>query len=36
VFTVKPLHRQVAQRSNWVMGQMSFLERDPDVQAVIK
>jgi monofunctional biosynthetic peptidoglycan transglycosylase len=36
LFTVKPMHRQVAVRSSWVMGQMSFLERDPDVQAVIK
>lgn len=35
VFTVKPLHRQVAARSGWVMGQMSFLEKDADVQAVI-
>ncbi|HVF81931.1 MAG TPA: monofunctional biosynthetic peptidoglycan transglycosylase [Flavisolibacter sp.] len=36
VYTVKPLHRQVASRSNWVMGQMNFLERDPDVQKVIR
>jgi hypothetical protein len=33
---VKPLHRQVASRSNWVVGQMNFLERDPDVQKVIQ
>jgi len=36
VYTVKPLHRQVASRSNWVMGQMNFLERDPDVRKVIQ
>lgn len=36
VYTVKPLHRQVAVRSNWVMGQMNYLERDPDVQKVIQ
>jgi monofunctional biosynthetic peptidoglycan transglycosylase len=36
VFTVKPLHGRVASRSNWVVGQMNFLLRDPDVQAVIK
>ena len=36
VYTVKPLHRQVASRSNWVVGQMNFLERDPDVQKVIQ
>lgn len=35
LFTVKPLHRQVAARSGWVMGQMAFLEKDADVQAVI-
>lgn len=35
VFTVKPVHRQVAARSGWVMGQMAFLEKDPDVQAVV-
>lgn len=33
--TVKPLHRQVAARSGWVAGQMAFLERDPDVRAVV-
>ncbi|MDQ6609957.1 MAG: monofunctional biosynthetic peptidoglycan transglycosylase [Bacteroidota bacterium] len=36
IFTVKPLHRLVASRSYWIMGQMNFLERDPDVQRVIK
>lgn len=35
VFTVKPLHKQVAARSSWVMGQMAFLERDPDVQKIV-
>ena len=35
VFTVKPLHKQVAARSGWVMGQMAFLERDPDVQKIV-
>ncbi len=36
VYTIKPLHRQVASRSGWVVGQMNFLERDPDVQRVIQ
>jgi monofunctional biosynthetic peptidoglycan transglycosylase len=36
LFTVKPPHRQVLSRSGWVMGQMAFLERDPDVQKLIK
>ncbi len=35
VFTVKPLHKQVAARSGWVIGQMAFLEKDPDVQEMI-
>ena len=35
VFTVKPLHRQVAARSAWVVGQMNFLEKDADVQKVV-
>jgi monofunctional glycosyltransferase len=36
LFTVKPLHRQVSSRSTWVVGQMNYLQKDPDVQAVIK
>jgi monofunctional biosynthetic peptidoglycan transglycosylase len=36
LFTVKPLHRQVASRSNWVIGQMNFLDRDADIQKVIQ
>lgn len=36
VFTVKPPHRQVLQRSGWVVGQMAFLEKDEDVQRVIQ
>ena len=36
VFTVKPLHGRVASRSSWVIGQMNYLQKDPDVQAVIK
>lgn len=36
VYTVKPLHRHVASRSNWVVAQMNYLQKDPDVQAVIK
>lgn len=35
VFTVKPMHRQVANRSGWVVGQMNYLQKDPDVQAVV-
>jgi monofunctional biosynthetic peptidoglycan transglycosylase len=36
VYTIKPLHRQVATRSNWVTGQMNFLQRDTDIQKVIQ
>lgn len=35
LFTIKPLHKQVAARSSWVMGQMSFLEKDEDVQKIV-
>ena len=33
-FKVKPLSDYVANRSRWVMQQMSFLEPDPDIQRV--
>ena len=36
VYTVKPVHGFVASRSNWALRQMAFLEKDPDVQAVIR
>ncbi|HEV7332574.1 MAG TPA: monofunctional biosynthetic peptidoglycan transglycosylase [Flavisolibacter sp.] len=36
IYTVKPVHGFVASRSNWALRQMAFLEKDPDVQAVIK
>jgi monofunctional glycosyltransferase len=36
VYTIKPLHRHVATRSSWVVAQMNYLQKDPDVQAVIK
>lgn len=34
-YKVKPLSRYVANRSQWVMQQMSFLEPDPDIQNII-
>lgn len=36
VYTIKPVHSFVASRSNWALRQMAFLEKDPDVQAVIR
>lgn len=36
IYTVKPVHSFVATRSNWALRQMAFLEKDPDVQAVIR
>jgi monofunctional biosynthetic peptidoglycan transglycosylase len=36
VFTVKPVHPRVVSRSGWIMRQMNNLERDPDVQKIIK
>ena len=35
-YTVKPASPYVRGRSNWILAQMLFLEKDPDVQAVIK
>ena len=35
-YSVKPLSNYVARRSGWVSGQMSFIEKDKDVQAIIK
>ncbi|RYZ58201.1 MAG: monofunctional biosynthetic peptidoglycan transglycosylase, partial [Chitinophagaceae bacterium] len=35
-YTVKPVHAFVASRSNWALRQMAFLEKDPDVQALVK
>jgi monofunctional glycosyltransferase len=35
-FTVKPLHPHVIGRSSWIMRQMNNLERDPDVQKIIR
>jgi monofunctional biosynthetic peptidoglycan transglycosylase len=34
-YTVKPLSGYVAKRSIWVIRQMNFIEKDPDVQEVI-
>lgn len=35
-YSVKPLSNYVARRSSWVSGQMGFIEKDEDVQAIIK
>ncbi len=35
-FTVKPPSRYVIKRSAWVQAQMRFLEKDADVQAIIR
>lgn len=34
-YTVKPLSGYVSKRSAWVVKQMNFIEKDPDVQQVI-
>lgn len=34
-YTVKPLSRYVAVKNGWVQRQMNYLEKDPEVQAVI-
>jgi monofunctional biosynthetic peptidoglycan transglycosylase len=35
-FTVKPASPYVVVRSSWIVRQMNALERDPDVQRIIK
>jgi monofunctional biosynthetic peptidoglycan transglycosylase len=35
-YSVKPLSNYVARRSSWVSGQMNFIEKDKDVQEIIK
>ena len=35
-YAVKPPSRYVAGRTGWIQGQMAVLEKDPDVQAVIR
>jgi len=35
-YTVKPLSRYVAYRNEWVLHQMRFLEKDKDVQSLLK
>lgn len=35
-YTVKPVSRYVSSRYPWVMRQMNNLERDPDIQRIIK
>ena len=35
-YSVKPLSNYVAKRSGWVGRQMNFIEKDVDVQAIIK
>lgn len=36
VYTVKPLSRYVASRYNNIMQQMNFIQRDPDISALVK
>lgn len=36
IFTVKPVSRFVAFKSNWVLLQMRNIERDPDLQKIIR
>jgi monofunctional biosynthetic peptidoglycan transglycosylase len=35
-YTIQPLSRRVASRSPWILRQMNNLEKDPDIQALIK
>jgi len=35
-FTLKPVHPHVIGRSVWILRQMNNIERDPDIQKIIK
>jgi monofunctional biosynthetic peptidoglycan transglycosylase len=35
-YSVKPLSNYVSRRSGWVSAQMNFIERDEDVQDIIR
>jgi monofunctional biosynthetic peptidoglycan transglycosylase len=35
IYKVKPVSNFVAARSQWILGQMNYLQDDPDIQAVI-
>ena len=36
VFTLKPLSRHVATRYPWILGQMSHLQEDDDIQRLLQ
>jgi monofunctional glycosyltransferase len=36
IYTIKPLSNHVASRSAWVLGQMSHLQEDPDIQKLLQ
>jgi monofunctional biosynthetic peptidoglycan transglycosylase len=36
IFTIKPLSAHVASRSAWIIGQMSVLQNDPDIQKLLQ
>ena len=36
IYTIKPLHSHISSRLSWIISQMNYLVKDPDVQAVIK
>jgi monofunctional biosynthetic peptidoglycan transglycosylase len=35
-YTVKPASPFIRGRSNWILAQMMFLEKDTDIQGVLK
>jgi monofunctional glycosyltransferase len=36
IYTIRPLSNHVAARSAWVLGQMSHLQEDPDIQKLLQ
>jgi len=36
IFTIKPLSRRVASRSQWIVSQINYLKKDPDIQELLQ
>jgi monofunctional glycosyltransferase len=36
IYTIKPMSNHVATRSPWILGQMSHLQEDPDIQKLLQ
>jgi monofunctional biosynthetic peptidoglycan transglycosylase len=36
IFTIIPLSRRVASRSQWIVRQMNYLKKDPDIRELLQ